>query len=144
MALSRWARRLLAGEPVQVFGSLNRTRDVTDVEDVAHALVAVAERGAIGTVNIGTGTALTLRQLLSAVEDRLKVSARIELVPAGAEEVAHSLADTSRLASLAGFVPVTDIADVVGRVAESIEGCRRAVRGPGAAGAPPRPTPSPV
>ena len=54
MALSRWIEQARRGQPLEVYGSLDRRRDVTDVRDVARALAALIEVPP-STVNLGTG-----------------------------------------------------------------------------------------
>jgi len=119
MALARWIDAARCGRPVSVFGSLARRRDVTDVRQVAAALVALTRLGreATGPVNIGTGRSVRLGELLDAVADAVGVRPAVRLLPAAAEEVSATLADTGRLRGLLGWAPVTDLPDVVRRQA---------------------------
>lgn len=127
MALAQWIAAARAGRPLRVLGSLRRTRDVTDVRDAARALVTLAERGVLGAVNVGTGVGQTLGAMVAAVADTLECDVRTVVEPAGSYEVPATLADPTRLSREAGFVPVTDLRDVVARqvaeqVAEQVSG----------------------
>lgn len=115
MALSLWIDAARDGRPVRVFGSLDRTRDVTDVRDVARALTALLGAGAPGPVNIGTGTARRLGEMVEAIAAVLDVDVDVRVEPAGPEEVPDTRADTRRLAALIGFVPRTDLIEVITR-----------------------------
>jgi nucleoside-diphosphate-sugar epimerase len=115
MALSRWIAAARRGRPLRVLGSLDRTRDFTDVRDVARALIAL--RGSGGVVNVGAGSPRSLRDAIGAVAVVLEVEPVVDVVPAAPEEVPDTWADTSRLAELTGFVPRTDLVDAVARVA---------------------------
>lgn len=115
MALAIWLADAAAGRPLRILGSPDRTRDVTDVRDVARVLVELVARGVTGPVNVGTGVGHRLADLAAAVGDALGVSVRTVLIPAGPEEVPDTLADTRRLRELVGFVPVTDLRDVLRR-----------------------------
>lgn len=117
MALARWLTATRSGDPVRVFGSLARRRDVTDVRQVASALVCLTRVGAPGPVNVGTGVGRTLAEMLDAVQAVLGRRPTVELVPATAEEVTATLADTRRLRSLLGWVPSTDLPVLVRRQA---------------------------
>lgn len=117
MALSRWLAAARAGRPLLVFGSLQRRRDVTDVAQVARALVELARHGRPGPVNIGTGTGHTLAELVDAVGSAVGTRPAVEVLPASAEEVPETLADTERLRSLLGWVPCTDLPGLVRRQA---------------------------
>lgn len=117
MALSIWLDAARAGLPLTVLGSLRRTRDVTDVRDVAAALVALARRDPSTTVNVGTGRAWTLDQLTAAVLAATGRDVPRVVVSASEQDVRHSLACTARLRALTGLTPRTDLAALVARQA---------------------------
>lgn len=115
MALSRWIAATRAGQSVEVYGSLDRRRDVTDVRMVAEAACRALEMGLTGTCNVGTGRTHTLGSMLDAVADAVGRRPRVEVVPAATEEVPATLADTRRCETALGFVPVTDLPCLVTR-----------------------------
>jgi len=115
MALARWIEAATTGRPVRILGSPDRTRDVTDVGQVARALVALADQEVRGTVNIGTGAGHSLAALVAAVAAALDVEVRTELAPAHPAEVRDTLADPARLRRLIGWVPQTDLPALVAR-----------------------------
>jgi nucleoside-diphosphate-sugar epimerase len=115
MALARWIAAARAGLPLPLFGSPERTRDITDVRDVARCLAALAETGASGVVNVGTGRSHTLAELADAVCAAVGRDVPRLVVRAADEEVRDTLADTTRLHRLIGFGAVTRLADLVAR-----------------------------
>ncbi len=117
MALSQWIDAARRERPLQLLGSPDRTRDVTDVRQVARALVDLARCGATGTVNLGTGRAHTLAALADAVCRAVGRDVPRVVRPAGSVEVRHTLADTARLERLVGWTPRTDLAELVVRQA---------------------------
>lgn len=117
MAIARWLRAASEGEPLQVIGSLDRQRDLTDVSQVVEGLVGAADRGVCGTVNLGTGVGRSLRSVIAAVGAVLDVNPAVSVVPAGPEEPATTLAATSRCRRWLGFVPRTDLPQLVHRQA---------------------------
>lgn len=121
MALAQWIAAARERRPLRILGSLGRTRDVTDVRDVARALVALAEVEARGIVNVGTGVGRSLGELVRAVGDAVGAGVRTSIEPAAPEEVSVTLAGTARLRRLTGFVPTTDLRDVVTRQAAASE-----------------------
>ena len=116
MALARWLAAARAGEPLRAHGSLERRRDVTDVHDVVSALLALADRQAAGPVNVGTGVAHTLGEMVAAVVAAVG-PAPVLVEPAHRDDVDATLADTARCRRLLGFVPCTDLATLVRRQA---------------------------
>lgn len=120
MAVAVWARNAQRGEPITVFGDLQRTRDITDVRAVADVTMALLESGAAGVVNLGCGESRSLRDLAEAVQRAVGVEVPLNVVPAAPREVRHTLADTGRLAALIGSAPTTDIRRVVARAIASL------------------------
>jgi nucleoside-diphosphate-sugar epimerase len=117
MAIAAWLAAVRAGQPLPMLGAAERTRDVTDVTDVAEGLVRCAERQVVGPVNLGTGEAHRLDTIAAAVGEAVGDKPEMVLGPAGPEEVAHTRADTRRCAAALGFVPRTDLATLVARQA---------------------------
>lgn len=108
MALSCWIADVRAGRPARVFGDLRRTRDITDVGDVCAAVVALAEREASGVVNVGTGVAHTLQEMLTAVGDAVGRPVNVDPQPVDHDDPDATLADPARLFELTGLRPHTD------------------------------------
>lgn len=117
MAISRWLEAAAAGQPVRVFGGLDRSRDVTDVRDVVEGLARMAVREIAGVVNLGSGTSRRLGEILEVVVAVLGRDTEVVLEAAANDEVPHTLADTSRLRALLGVEPSTDLVSIVRRQA---------------------------
>ena len=114
MALARWIALAERGESLTVYGSLGRTRDLTDVAAVVRAIVVVLDRTTTGTLNVGTGTAVTLGECVDVVRRTVR-DVPVRVVPSVADEPADTLADLTRCAATLGFVPTTSLVDVVER-----------------------------
>lgn len=115
MALAQWIVAARAGRPLRLLGDPERTRDITDVRQVARALVELV--GTPGLVNVGTGIGHSLGELASTVGAVLGVDVRVELARPHPAEVTHTLADTTTLRRLIGWVPWTDLPSLIARQA---------------------------
>ncbi|HEX2202695.1 MAG TPA: SDR family oxidoreductase [Longimicrobium sp.] len=126
--IPRWIRQLLSGEPCQIHGDGETSRDFCYVADVlqANLLAATAEGGAAAgeVFNVACGARTTLNELFGLLRERVA-----PFVPgaAGAEplrgpfragDVRHSLADISRARERLGYVPRHTVA---GGLDEAIE-----------------------
>jgi UDP-glucose 4-epimerase len=116
MALARWIAAARAGEPLAVHGALDRRRDVTDVRDVVVALAEMAERDVVGPLNVGTGVSRSLGDLVAAVVAAVG-PAPVVVDGVHRHDVDATLADTRRCRRLLGFVPRTDLVELVRRQA---------------------------
>ncbi len=109
--LAHWMEAVIGGEPVHVFGDPAATRDYVYIDDIARAVVAAhAARAAPPIVNVGSGTATSLHELLDAL--RRVVSPRaFEVVHHGARDTdtAHSVLDVTLALEALGWKAEVDI-----------------------------------
>lgn len=127
MALSLWMEAVRSGRPLRVFGSLERTRDVTDVRQVAAALTRIAQTGETGVFNLGGGRGRTLREMTEAVFSALGADSPVIVEPAPPEEAVHTLADITRATRTLGADLTTDLEAAARRQAALLLRWRRAV-----------------
>ena len=104
--ISRFLRWHLNGAAIRVLGDPDtKIRDFVSVHDVATALVALADRGAPGDVfNVGSGTQISLRDLLDLIGTVTGRQPALEQVEADSPDSYPLVADISRLRSL-GWEP---------------------------------------
>lgn len=109
--LAHWMEAVLNGDPVHAYGELSATRDYVYVDDIARAAVAAhAAEVAPPIVNIGSGTATSLDELLEAF--RQVVAPRpCEVVTHGARDTdtVHSVLDVTLAREALGWQAEVDI-----------------------------------
>lgn len=106
-----FARALLEGRPVTIFGDGEQTRDFTYVDNVVAANLAAMDAQGIapGTVfNVGVGSRTSLNQLYDAMAALAGVKARPAYAPARVGDVRHSLAALERIEQGLGYAPSVD------------------------------------
>ena len=119
MALAIWLDALRRGDPIAIFGSSDRSRDITDVRDVVEGLIRAADGKVAGTVNLGTGVGHRLSDLARTLIDVSGLSGEIVHAPVSTEDISATLADTACCERVLGFRPETDLHAVVERVVSS-------------------------
>jgi nucleoside-diphosphate-sugar epimerase len=119
MALARWTRAALSGNPLRVFGSLQRARDFTDLDGVVETLVRLSHVGMGHTVNVGTGFSHTLEEMVRIILDVTNSNSEVLVTEASDVEVPVTLADTTLLENLTGSRPVTDLRSIIEHQAAS-------------------------
>jgi nucleoside-diphosphate-sugar epimerase len=90
------ARALLAGEPA-LCSHGEQVRDFLHVEDVASAFVALTLSGVVGPVNIASGVAVRVRDLIEGVASRL---GRPDLIRLGARPMTEPMSITANVTRL--------------------------------------------
>ena len=104
--IPRMIRALLSGEPA-VCTAADAARDFIYVRDVAAALLALAGSDVTGAVNIGTGVATTLREVVRLLVEQLGHGENIRELPGN--EPPLVVADITRLREEVGFQPAVDL-----------------------------------
>ncbi len=132
LAIHKFARRMLAGEPVPLFGDGSTRRDYTYVADVVEGIVrSMAYDGSpFEVVNLGNSRTVRLSELVGALERALGVEARIERHPQQPGDVPQTWADLAKARRLLGYEPQTGIDEGLARFADWLRQPREALHGP--------------
>ena len=105
------ARALVAGEPARTSHG-RQVRDYLFVEDVADALVRLLESDVTGPINVASGQAIALRDIMSQIGQQTGRSELIQLgaIPQASTDTPLVVADVSRLAAELDWRPRWDLA----------------------------------
>ena len=105
--IPKFITKILAKEPVTIYGDGEQSRDFTYIENVVEAnLLALRAIEVPGNVcNIGCGDHLTLNTLIGLLEEILGIKADVTYTASKAGDVRHSLADITRARRLLGYEP---------------------------------------
>jgi carbamoyl-phosphate synthase large subunit len=111
--IGRWVKASLSGENLRVYNKENRF-DFVYARDVAESLVRLVENAeAEGAVNVGSGVARSIEQVVDVLAERLSID-RSKIQDLGVKEPFEaSCADLTRLKRLTGWAPPTDLRDGV-------------------------------
>ena len=95
-------------------------KDYIYIDDVTTALLAIAQRRYAGTINVGTGIGVSVREIAHAIERILgKPGLVAETSPPAPDEYPFVVADASRLRKL-GWTPQFDLAAGLDKLARSL------------------------
>lgn len=128
MALSKFARGILAGEPIPVFNQGHMVRDFTFVDDIVEGVARVldlvpdrnpdwdAKRPDPGTssapyriFNIGNNRPVELLRYINVLEQCLGKTANMTLLPMEPGDVPATIADITALRSAVAFRPAIPV-----------------------------------
>ena len=141
MALFRFTRAILAGEPIEVYNHGHMQRDFTYIDDIVEGVVRTADRVPAadpdwsgdapdpGTsyvpyrlYNIGNHSPVALNDFIAALESALGTTAEKQLVPMQPGDVPATYADVDDLQRDVGFAPATPLAEGIQRFVEWYRG----------------------
>jgi UDP-glucose 4-epimerase len=106
-----FAAQMLAGKPVTIFGDGNDTRDYVYVDDTVDAFVRAAERGGGLTINIGTGTELSVNELCGVMSELSASPLPPAYAPERAGDIGRISLDGKKAAKELGWNPFTSLED---------------------------------
>jgi UDP-glucose 4-epimerase len=108
------------GEPLEIHGSGEQSRDFTYIDNVveANVLAAVADGASGGVFNIACGDRISLLDIVGRLERLLGRSLARRHTPARAGDVPHSLADIDRATRVLGYTPKVDFDEGLARTVE--------------------------
>ena len=128
MALFTFVRKILAGEPIDVFNHGNHTRDFTYIDDIVEGIVrtldTIAEANAEWNAaepdpasssapyrihNIGSNNPVNLGDYIALIEEAVGKPAIRNLLPLQPGDVADTKADVGTLIDSVGYAPATDV-----------------------------------
>jgi UDP-glucuronate 4-epimerase len=134
MALFRFTRGILAGEPIPVFNAGQMIRDFTYVDDIVEGVVRVVGTPAqrdpnwnsddpdpatsaapYRVYNIGNNTPVLLLDCIALLEECLGKRAEMNFLPLQPGDVTSTMADVSELEHAVGFRPRTPLREGISR-----------------------------
>jgi UDP-glucuronate 4-epimerase len=134
MALFKFTRAILAGEPIEVFNYGRHRRDFTYIDDIIEGVIRVLDRVPDGNpnwsgatpdaassrapyrlYNIGNSNPVELMEYIAVLERSLGLKAQMTLLPLQPGDVPDTYADVTDLVEDTGYLPNTPVADGVAR-----------------------------
>jgi UDP-glucuronate 4-epimerase len=134
MALFKFTKAILAGEPIQVFNHGKHRRDFTYIDDIVEGVIRTLDRPAPsnpewngetpdpGTsqapwrvYNIGNNQPVELMDYIAALEKALGKTAEKELLPLQAGDVPDTYANVDDLVDQFHYKPATTVEDGISR-----------------------------
>lgn len=106
MAIAAFARKILLGEPITLFGDGSTARDYTYVSDIVDGLLgALACPVGFGIYNLGGDHPVSLADLVALLEKTVGKPAKINRQPIQAGDVEKTMADLTRSRKDLGYSP---------------------------------------
>lgn len=101
-----FAKRLLEGKPLTVYGDGEQTRDFINVKDVASAnYLAMISNVNNCVYNVGSGSTITINELSKLSQQVSGIQADIHHAPERVGEIRHCCANTTKIINELGFKP---------------------------------------
>ena len=122
LAIHKFARLMLEGKPVPIYGDGSACRDYTYIDDLVLGVRAAMdyEGAPFEVFNLGSGRPITVLEVVRSLEKVLGIKARIEHLPLPAGDVPYTCANVERAARLLGYIPKTPFGEGLIRFVKSL------------------------
>jgi UDP-glucuronate 4-epimerase len=119
MAYFSFTRKVLGGEPIEVYGEGAMSRDFTYIDDIVDGIVGVLDhppaQAEHRVFNIGDNHPVGLMDMIHTLERALGHEARKIMRPMQPGDVSSTYANIDRLAALTGYQPKVRLDEGLGR-----------------------------
>ena len=141
MALFKFTKAIIAGEPIQVFNNGKHRRDFTYVDDIVEGIFRILDRPASsnpnwngaqpdpGTstapwrvYNIGNNSPVDLMDYIAAIEKALGKKAEVQYLPLQDGDVPNTYADVDDLVAQFNYKPTTPVEAGIARFVDWYRG----------------------
>jgi UDP-glucuronate 4-epimerase len=141
MALFKFTKAIIAGEPIQVFNYGKHRRDFTYVDDIVEGVIRILDRPAAsnpqwsgaqpdpGTspapwrvYNIGNNAPVELMDYIAAIEKALGIKAQVQYLPLQDGDVPNTYADVDDLVAQFNYKPSTPVEAGIARFVDWYRG----------------------
>jgi len=111
LAIHKFTKAILAGEPITMYGDGNSSRDYTYVDDTVQGIIAAMryDKSNFEIINLGNSYAISLKELINAIEEITGKKAIIEQYPEQQGDVPKTFADITKAKKLLGYNPQTSL-----------------------------------
>ncbi|MEE8267852.1 MAG: NAD-dependent epimerase/dehydratase family protein [Gemmatimonadales bacterium] len=118
LAVHKFTRLMLAGEPLTLFGDGTQSRDYTYWEDIVDGVLRAihwTDDAPVGVeyFNLGDARPVPLTELVDTIAAALGTTPRIEWHPMQPGDVQHTFADLTKSSRVLGYRPTTALAEGV-------------------------------
>ena len=120
LAIHKFTKAILRGRPITMYGDGSTSRDYTYVDDTVKGILGAIDynSSAFEIINLGNNYTVTLRELITAIEECTGMIANIEQQPEQPGDVPKTYADITRARDLLGYDPTTKLEDGLNRFYE--------------------------
>ena len=129
LAIHKFARLMLADEPIPMFGDGSSSRDYTYISDTVDGVLkgwdwALQNEGSYEVVNLGESQTVTLSEMIRVIGEELGVEPRVKRLPMQPGDVDRTYADISKARSLFAYDPRVDFQEGIRRFVDWLDDTR--------------------
>lgn len=113
LAIHKFTKAILKEQPIPMYGDGSTSRDYTYVADTVQGIIGALtyDKKDFDIINLGNNYTVTLKELITAIEDVVGIKAIIQQQPEQPGDVPRTFADISKAKALLDYNPQTQLKD---------------------------------
>jgi nucleoside-diphosphate-sugar epimerase len=126
MAFALFMQALVDGDPIEIFGDGEQSREFTYVADAVEGTIKAATADVVGEVfNLGGGSRVTVNRVLATLEDISRIKAKRKSLPAAPGDPRHTGASINLARERLGWEPRVSLREGLTKQWEWFQALRR-------------------
>lgn len=123
LAINKFARMMVNGEKIPMFGDGSTSRDYTYVDDIVDGICRTfsyldSNDDVYEVINLGSNNPISLKEMIEVVGEVLGIKPEIEQLPMQPGDVDRTYADITKAKRLLGYEPTIDFREGIRRFVE--------------------------
>ncbi len=118
LAIFRFVKWILEGEPIRINGDGNQSRGFTYVDDIARGTIAALKPLGYEVINLGGHEVISINGLVELVEDLTGKKANVQYGPPNLADMFMNQADVSKARDVLGWNPQVNLREGISNLIE--------------------------
>lgn len=108
-------QRIITGDEIRIWGDGSNVRDYIYISDLISFIVQSIDKDLTGVYNVGSGRGVSLRDVLSLIEEISGITAKVKHFPPRGFDVKRVVLDISKARQALDWAPVVSLREGCGR-----------------------------
>lgn len=118
LAIFRFVKWIMEGEPIRINGDGNQSRGFTYVDDIARGTIAALKPLGYEVINLGGHEVISINELVTLVEDLTGKKANVQYGPPNLADMFMNQADVTKAREVLGWNPQVNLREGIGNLIE--------------------------
>ncbi len=118
MVMFRFAKWIMEGQPVELFGDGEQSRGFTYLDDIVRGTIAALKPLGYEIINLGGHQPLNLNELIRILENLIGRKAHVKRLPANPADIRDSLANVDKARRVLGWQPEVGLEEGIRRLVD--------------------------
>jgi UDP-glucuronate 4-epimerase len=116
LAIFRFVKWIMEGEPIRIYGDGNQSRGFTYVDDIARGTIAALKPLGYEIINLGGHEVISINGLVKLIEDLTGKKANVQYGPPNLADMFMNQADVTKAREMLGWNPQVNLREGIGNL----------------------------